>query len=324
VLSGTAAFPNAIFEVELTDGTETDRQILAVEVDPSATTYRSVKADGSGDFLTITAALGFIPSVSSWPYIIEIQDSGTYSENLVLNHAPAGWVMIRSAWDRFPTVQAANPALPVIRFQTTHVELRGLRITGATSSADGILIDPGQHNITVMNCLLENNARAVTAVNATSVNLTNNTVYGQDGIFLAGGPSAVLRNNVIYAMGGFAVQTSVVTGICDTDYNCYWPTTGAIGLLETSPGSTTPYNTLSGWQTAIGNQDTNSLNVDPLFVNAGTGDFHLQSTSPVKDQGSPTTVITFPPPVNDAEKYARGLSAAQTNTAYDMGAFEVK
>ena len=62
---------------------------------------------------------------------------------------------------------------------------------------------------------------------------------------------------------------------------------------------------------------SDNLDADPLFVDASAGDFHLQATSPMIDQG--TTVVPDPLflPVTDLD----GVSRSQGSTS-DIGAYE--
>jgi hypothetical protein len=62
----------------------------------------------------------------------------------------------------------------------------------------------------------------------------------------------------------FAVRLASMTGVTINSNDYYAPGTGgSLGRLNT-----TAYNTLAAWQTAT-SQDNNSLDVDPLFQNAG-------------------------------------------------------
>jgi hypothetical protein len=59
-------------------------------------------------------------------------------------------------------------------------------------------------------------------------------------------------------------------------------------------------------------QDHNLVGVNPLFVNAGAGDFHLQAGSPAIDAGTSLPQVT-----DDFEGNPR-----PQNSVYDIGAFE--
>jgi hypothetical protein len=82
------------------------------------------------------------------------------------------------------------------------------------------------------------------------------------------------------------------------------------GAYDTTPTSTadvtfTDYQVLSGW-------DASSLSVDPSFVNAAAGDYHLAAGSPAIDAGSPLYVAS-----TDYDGHPRPAGAGP-----DVGAFE--
>lgn len=70
------------------------------------------------------------------------------------------------------------------------------------------------------------------------------------------------------------------------------------------------YKTFGGWQ-GLG-YDANSLNADPLFNNAGSGDFTIQTGSPAKNAG-----VTIATVVQDKAGYTR-----PQGTSYAIGAYE--
>jgi len=65
----------------------------------------------------------------------------------------------------------------------------------------------------------------------------------------------------------------------------------------------------------------NMLSVDPLYVNAASGDYHLQPGSPVVDAGSAAPVGGLPPV--DADGNARVAGAAPDLGAYELGSAPV-
>jgi hypothetical protein len=99
---------------------------------------------------------------------------------------------------------------------------------------------------------------------------------------------------------GQAIVVDTLAGTVTLDYNNYhqgnWTWRG------------TDNSTIAAHRTTSG-QDANSVVGDPLFVNTGTKDFHLQSASPSKNAG---TNLGF---INDKDGVARSVP-------HDMGAFE--
>jgi hypothetical protein len=96
----------------------------------------------------------------------------------------------------------------------------------------------------------------------------NNTIVNSRlGIYAA--PNAVttqvLQNNIV-AFNDTNVSNG--GGLGSWDYNCFY-----------SGGTYTG--------------DANRLDSDPLFVNRGAGDLHLQSTSPARNRGHPSTSATY-------------------------------
>ncbi|MHC5078764.1 MAG: putative Ig domain-containing protein [Planctomycetota bacterium] len=311
----TAGATPSHFLVQVTDGSGTDSQRLAIEIDPANMTLVRVRQDGSADCTSLTEALsaGNLPNPILQTHVIEIDDDGTYTENVsVLFNSQTGseWLSIRSAYDRLPTLQAANTASHVIHVQSNNVELRGLHIDGA-AAACGVKVDDGLSGAYIVNCILTNNQTAIQAVLSTGIYIINNTCYGQEGIFASGGASAIIANNVVYATGPWAIQS----GSCTADYNLYHAPAGDIGF-----DTVNVYANLAAWQASGVGGDANSLEGDPLFVNSQGGDFHLLAGSPGRDNGSSDILNPFwLIPVTDAEGYARA-----TGTGFDMGAFETQ
>jgi len=299
----------SIFTVQVTDGVETDTQRLGIELDPATMTTNSVRKDGMGDYTTVAGAIAAIPNPQTVPHIIEIADSGLYVENLTLPPTTTGWVMIRSAYDHLPTVQAALPAVSVIDIQRSQVEIKGLIIRGA-ASAFGISVDSTVNSINVQNCIFIGNNTAFLGGTAVVITFANNTCYGPEGVLSDGGASCVFRNNIIYSHGPFGIHT--MTSGLDSDYNHFHATGPHLGIEDTAT-----FLNLAAWQTSSTSPDTNSSEGDPLFVNIAADDFHLQSLSPARDKGTSSAPGLFGLPVTDAQGYAR-----QENSINDMGALE--
>ncbi len=132
----------------------------------------------------------------------------------------------------------------------------------ATDEYDGTGITIESRNVTVRNCTVAGNRRGVRTLWNTNTTLLNN-------IICADGPDS------------FGVLSWV--GFNLSDYNDFSVTNGAyVGQLQN-----VNYPTLSAWQAATG-RDANSLSLDPQFVDAANGDFHLGFTSPCIDTGDPT------------------------------------
>ncbi|MCX6553275.1 MAG: right-handed parallel beta-helix repeat-containing protein, partial [Acidobacteria bacterium] len=118
-------------------------------------------------------------------------------------------------------------------------------------------------------CALENNTLLAARTNALAV-------YAKSG--------PIVRNNIIQAGGLGAcciVAATDSTGVDTCDYNLLRPVDGAqVGRLNEDEGAD-----LDAWR-ALAGWDAHSFSADPLFANAGTGDYHLQSASGRYDPGT--------------------------------------
>lgn len=163
-------------------------------------------------------------------------------------------------------------------------------------SANGTDLDPiviSQNIFSGGNYGVKVSAQSTDIENSTHVKVVSNTFFNQaeNAIAIAGKPLANASheffNNIIsttpVAVGGSAgVEASdLVTSKVLFEHNVYdevadisqWTGIGDIDLAT--------------WRTTYGEDDTapDGVEVDPLFVNTGAGDLHLQAGSPVLTQG---------------------------------------
>jgi len=113
--------------------------------------------------------------------------------------------------------------------------------------------------------------------------IIGNVVYNSYwGIEISADHGLILKNNAVH--GSTNTDLRVGTGYADinSDYNCF--SSSATTIKEQTTGYT-----LAQWKTytsGLGKElDTNSLEADPLFTNAGADDFTLTSDSPCIDAG---------------------------------------
>ena len=149
--------------------------------------------------------------------------------------------------------------------------------------------------------------------------IINNTLYqnereiyvGHGGQWYDCGAGNVFKNNIIFAgSGGFgiAVDTYDDPGTLPSgtvfDYNDIHAPGGTFAYIDNDT-----YGSLASWRTGTG-QDANSISSDPLFLDAGGNDFHLDDYSPCIGAG-----IAEGAPLDDFEGIPRGAPP-------DMGAYE--
>ncbi|MBI5411692.1 fibronectin type III domain-containing protein [Candidatus Peregrinibacteria bacterium] len=141
----------------------------------------------------------------------------------------------------------------------------------------------------------------------------------------SGTVTAYLKNNIVdnSAGSGGVINISELGDpvTLTSDYNLM---RGASGATFSTIGSTA-YSSFAAWQAARG-QDSHSLSGDPVFTNASTYDFTLQSTSPAIGAGTTNIVGT-----NDLATYsltqdysdgARPYVSGAITTNVDLGAYE--
>ena len=160
------------------------------------------------------------------------------------------------------------------------------------------------YNLTFRNNIFYNATRGINlaasspgCTKMSNLQVYNNTFYNLDeqAVNLANAPGSKIQNNLFYNVGS---DTDAYVGFRDVystgltiGYNAHYSSAGV------PAGSAYPNDI---W-------DTN-----PVVVNAGTYDFHLQTSSPLKNTGATITSITV-----DYDSLAR-----PKGSAYEIGAFE--
>ncbi len=139
--------------------------------------------------------------------------------------------------------------------------------------------DNAQNNIQVWNNIVYNTAFAGLRLNTAILHgakIYNNTFYN------------AVTNGSTPLYGAITNDSGVPSDALDLRNNLFLPATGAYyagGSVSLSGGIGTISNNL--WFGGIGSIsfDTQPLSANPLFVNAGAADFHLNPASPAIDQG---------------------------------------
>ncbi len=179
--------------------------------------------------------------------------------------------------------------------------LNGLNIYSNRATADGGVLFHAGGTAVLQNMVFRGNRagnRGGVVFNQASTQLTfrHNTLYNNSatdgGGFYTTNASPYVRNSIFMnnsvTGSGQAIYSSVAYTV---DYNNVYPPNGYGGSV------------ISG---------SHSVGVDPLFVNAYLGDFHLKDTSPVFDLGDPAMTLYY-----DYDNMLR-----PGDQGFDLGAFE--
>ena len=158
-------------------------------------------------------------------------------------------------------------------------------VIDARGAADYSILEPDKTR--VIDCVFRNNS-AENYAGVLGVTATRCLFYGNTGwnnpvvIGISYATNCTAYNNT----GGVLSNPWTTGGAgASTLVNCiFWGNSGHNGqqIDPTSPATVT-YSIVQGGFTGTGN-----LNSDPLFVNAGSGDFHLRAASPAVNAGDPS------------------------------------
>ena len=193
----------------------------------------------------------------------------------------------------------------------------------------GIMFTTGSNGcISYNNVSWDNGDHGIDHLTSTGTIHSNDVVYGnrRDGFSIEGSATGTQLQNCIAVDNGLTtarfnlwVDTTSVTDFV-SDYNIFWNSTSQAPIRYIA----TTHATIADYQAASG-KDPHSLQSDPRFVNAGSGDFHLLSDSPAIDAANSAAANW---PATDADGRARLNIAAVPNTGAgtitysDRGAFE--
>ena len=182
--------------------------------------------------------------------------------------------------------------------QTNATIISGLTITdGSGTNGGGILIDDGSAPVLHDILFYDNNAGhgAGVYVNGFSNPTLNRTTFvsndasiGGAGISVAGGSSVAINNSILFANNGPAIDV-------------------------TNGSATATYSIVDGGYAGTGNLDT-----IPLFVNPGSGDFHLQWASPAIDAGDPTADVDLDGTLADMGAFPYDQSQQPPDSPYNV------
>jgi hypothetical protein len=192
------------------------------------------------------------------------------------------------------TVAYTGPIVPVSNVPIIGDSTEGTFLAGSSS---GTLIKiSGVSNVTVRNFTFRSATVGISVLGSSAIGITNNVFQlGSAGtaITVASSASTSIVNNTFYT-NGTAVSTA--SDILITN-NIFSNNTTAISVLATLTQPT--YNDYYANTTIGVSLDTYSIpstlktSANPLFVDSGSQDFHLQSSSPCVGSGNPSYPNSF-------------------------------
>lgn len=299
------------------------------------------------DYPTIQAAIDASHSgdevvVSTGTYIQS--DPIRLDSSIVLRSTFDGnnWELIKN------TIIKSFGGAEYISISSTPITIRGFTMTrDPTTPFPGQTVVKQGINGPTTNATIEYN------IIENCVALGGNTGFKFSGATLIG-ITGIIQNNIIRnsradsasAMGacGGVIRNNVIVNITDAplalevggrfvNNTVYSTSTVGVSIFGESTNNIFWCNASVGYSSSVNPRHClirgytgpceSNLNADPDFTDRANGDFHLQSTSPCIDAGTPTLDVTA-----DIEGVQRGLKINQSLTGpgpfYDIGAYEFR
>ena len=130
-------------------------------------------------------------------------------------------------------------------------------------------------SMTITNNVITNPAGNAIWGSKSDFQIINNVLYGNnpEAVFLSDSSNAIIKNNIIVNNSGFGIS-GMESASATIDYNNVW------GNGENYSGNFIP--------------GVHDLSVDPQFVDAANGNFHLQAGSQCIDAGDPASQFNDP------------------------------
>ncbi|MFH1423307.1 MAG: right-handed parallel beta-helix repeat-containing protein [Planctomycetota bacterium] len=174
-------------------------------------------------------------------------------------------------------------------------------------------------DITISNCLIACNTGyaggGIGCTQNSKLTVTNCTISGNTASQVGGGiycwsSDVVVNNGIIWGnsagLRGNQIRVNVPGGTVTLNYCDFANGTNDISVGGT--GSVTPVS---------------SINLDPLFVNAMSGNYHLQAISPCIDRGNNNYASGISTDLDGNPRLADGNSPPDGTATIDIGAYEL-
>lgn len=194
---------------------------------------------------------------------------------------PAGSLDFKLSKNRMYDFHMAMPFSPTIS-RGVYLSGTGIAPTSGTIQNNliyGMLNDGAQYGIQdnsvngpiniFHNTIVLNSANGAGSSNTSAIRMSNTlTQLGTN----------ITNNIFVVTRGGTGtkniIDVSSASSVYTSNYNIAYfnPSGGTSNYGHVGTGAGTNYNTLADWQTGTG-KDANSLGIDPVFTNPGTGDF---------------------------------------------------
>jgi hypothetical protein len=141
----------------------------------------------------------------------------------------------------------------------------------------------GGYNSTFFSCIITNNISKIGPGGGVNSGRLNNCLISKNSASTGGGAAVATLNNCVLAY-------NTATGSAGGASQCILNNT--IALLNSAPSGSNYSSSTMNFCCTLPDAGGNNIAIDPLFVNAAGGDFHLQSNSPASTLGKTPTSRT--------------------------------
>jgi len=246
-------------------------------------------------------------------------DAGTYVENIDFMGKA---ITLKSKYGPIVTILDGNQTVSVVSFtnnEGANSILDGFTITNGKADQGGGIHCNGTSPSIINNLIQHNIANVIGGgvfCKDSSALLANNCISSNTGTALGGGvgvenSSILVSHNTLHnnqATVGAGVYSDTLSSTAITNSILWENGAQEIG----GPG----IHTVSHSDVKGGYPGLNNINLDPLFIEPGFGDYHIKYTSPCKGTGDPTAEGSLPYDIDGNPRQEEG------DLSVDMGADE--